>query len=156
MHNRLKQIDTKEFELPDTVFVRDIENRVFQSIALQCLAKIPGIALIEGNFIDNLLGSSVERVKGIHVEQDQKNHSVSIKVEVNVSYGIQIPAIAEKIQTKLAQEMSDLTGLRVSTVHVIFKNLIPRENLSEILESAISKKKGISMEEAGIGSSYTE
>ena len=27
MHDQLKQIDTKEFELPDTVFIRDIESR---------------------------------------------------------------------------------------------------------------------------------
>ena len=37
-----KKVDTKEFELPETVFIRDIENKVFQSIVLQCLAQIDG------------------------------------------------------------------------------------------------------------------
>ena len=37
MQNPLKEIDTKELELPETVFIRDIESKVFQSIVLQCL-----------------------------------------------------------------------------------------------------------------------
>ncbi|MFT5318718.1 MAG: hypothetical protein ACI8RA_001986, partial [Chlamydiales bacterium] len=43
-----ENVDTKELEVPDTVFVRDIENRVFQAIILQGLSKIEGISLLEG------------------------------------------------------------------------------------------------------------
>lgn len=129
-------MDTKEFELPDTLFIRDIEGRVFQSIAMQCLAKIEGVACVEGNLIDSLLGrDSVEGIKGIHVEQDQKNHSVNIKVEVNVAYGVCIPDKADEIHTKLAQEISSCTGLHVGCVHVIFKNLIStKDSLDEMLK----------------------
>ena len=87
MYDPLKNIDAREIELPETVFIRDIETRVFQAIALQCLAKIGGIALIEGNLFDSLLGRDLERVKGIHVEQDQKKHSVDIRAEINIEYG---------------------------------------------------------------------
>lgn len=119
------KVDPKEFELPETTFVRDIENRVFQSILLQCLAKVEGIGLVEGGFIDNILGrDSLEGVKGIHINQDNKNHSVAIRVEVNVGYGIPIPEKAEEIQSKVVEEVTRLTGLHVSSVHVVFKNLI--------------------------------
>ena len=74
MYDQLKNMDTREIELPETVFIRDIDTRVFQAIALQCLAKIEGIGLLEGNLFDSLLGREVERVKGIHVVQDQKQH----------------------------------------------------------------------------------
>ena len=81
-----KKVDTKEFELPETVYSRDIENKVFQGIVLQCLSDIEGITLVEGNFIDNLLGRGPsENVKGILTEQDNKNHSVSFKLEVNIA-----------------------------------------------------------------------
>ena len=40
------KLDTKEFELPETIFSRDLENRVFQSIALQSLSEIDGISLV--------------------------------------------------------------------------------------------------------------
>lgn len=124
MYDQLKNMDVREIELPETVFIRDIDTRVFQAIALQCLAKVEGIGLIEGNLFDSLLGREVERVKGIHVEQNQKNHSVDIKVEINVQYGVNIPEKAEEIQEKLVEEVSKLTALHVSSVHVIFKDLI--------------------------------
>jgi uncharacterized alkaline shock family protein YloU len=134
MHNPLKQIDTKEIELPETVYVRDIETKVFQSIVVQCLLRIEGIALVEGNLIDNLFGREpAERITGISVEQDQKNHSISVKLEVNVAYGVCIPDKAEEVQTKVTEELSRLTGLHVSLVHVVFKNLITKSSLEETI-----------------------
>ncbi len=127
MYDQLKNMDTREIEFPETVFIRDIDTRVFQAIALQCLAKIEGIGLQEGNLFDSLLGREVERVKGIHVIQDQKKHSLEVKVEINILYGVNIPEKAEEVQEKLVEEMSKWTGLHVSSVHVIFKDLISPE-----------------------------
>ncbi|CAF24332.1 MULTISPECIES: Asp23/Gls24 family envelope stress response protein [Candidatus Protochlamydia] len=130
-----KKVDTKEFELPETVFIRDIEDKVFQSIALQCLAQIDGISLVEGNYIDHLLGRIAEGVKGIYAEQDDKNQSVNIKVEVNILFGTSIPEKAEEIQTKIAEEITKLTGLHVSSVHVVFKNVISHEQAQKLSQS---------------------
>lgn len=136
MHNPLKQIDTKEIELPETVYVRDIETKVFQSIVVQCLLKIDGIALVEGNLIDSLFGREpAERITGISVEQDLKNHSISVKLEINVAYGVCIPEKAEEIQTKVTQELSRLTGLHVSLVHVVFQNLITKTALVQAVSN---------------------
>jgi uncharacterized alkaline shock family protein YloU len=127
-----KKVDTKEFELPETIFIRDIENKVFQSIVLQCLAQIDGISLVEGNFIDHLLGRGAEGVKGISAEQDDKHQSVNIKVEVNIFFGLVIPQKAEEIQTKITEDITKLTGLHVSSVHVVFKNVISPEEVSRL------------------------
>lgn len=128
----LDEVESKEeLDLPNTVYIRDIESRVFQSITLQCLSKIQGIALLEGSFIDSLLGREVaEGVKGIEVEQDQGCHTVNIKIEINVMYGISIPNKAEEIQMRVAEEISLYTGLHVGCVHVVFKNLITPKNSS--------------------------
>lgn len=143
MYDQLKNMDAREIELPDTVFIRDIETRVFQGIVLQSLAKIEGIGLLEGNIFDSLLGRELERVKGIHVEQDQKKHSVVVRVEINIAYGYSIPEKAEEVQTKLVEEVSRWTGLHVASVHVIFKDLIAPQSgpesqtpSSSILEEA--------------------
>ncbi len=125
MAGPFKKIDTKEFELPETVFIRDIESRVFQSIAQECLSRIKDVSLIEGNLIDSFLGREHGGHAGIHVEQDEEAHSVRVKVEVDVAYGVSLPEKAEEIQTKISSDISRLTGLRVSTIHVIFKDLIP-------------------------------
>jgi uncharacterized alkaline shock family protein YloU len=125
MSNPLDRIDTKEVELPDTLFIRDIENKVFQSVVVQCLLNIEGIALVEGNLLDYFLGREpAERISGISVEQDPKTHSIQVKIEVNVAYGVVIPEKAQEIQDKVSQELSHLTALHVSLVHVVFKNLI--------------------------------
>lgn len=137
---RTSKVDTKEFELPETVFVRDIENRVFQGIVLQCLAKIDGITLVEGNFIDNILGrDSLEGIRGIHIEQDSKHQCVSIRVEINICYGISIPEKAEEVQAMIAKTVTELTGLHVSNIHVIFRNTVPAgqlKNISDLVETA--------------------
>ena len=135
MYDKLKNMDTREIELPETVFIRDIETRVFQAIALQTLAKIEGIGLLEGNLFDSLLGRELERVKGIHVEQDLKKHSVDIRVEINIQYGISIPEKAEEVQTRLVEEVSRWSGLHVASVHVIFKDLILVPTTEEAKES---------------------
>ncbi len=140
------KVDTKEFQLPETLFIRDIENKVFQSIVLQCLSQIDGITLTEGNFIDDLLGRSSEGIKGIYAEQNDKNQSINIRVEVNIMYGINIPDKAEEIQSKIAEEITKMTGLHVSSVHVVFKNVITEEQAKSI-PNASSQLIGSNLEE---------
>jgi uncharacterized alkaline shock family protein YloU len=123
--DQFDEIDAKEMDLPETVFIRDIENRVFQAITIKCLSEITGVSLLEGNILDDLLGrEGMERVKGIYIEQDAKNHAVNIKVELNIAYGISIPEKAEEIQLRLVKNITELTGLHVASVHVVFKNLL--------------------------------
>lgn len=126
MHDQFENMDSKELNFPDTVFVHDVESRVFQAITVKALAEIKGIGLIGGNLIDHLLGrEGHDRIKGIYVEQDQKNQTVSVKLEINIGYGIALPAKAQEIQSKVTDRISELTGLHVGYVHVVFKDLIP-------------------------------
>lgn len=121
-----KKVDTKEFEIPETLFVRDIENQVFQGIVLQTLKKIPGVSLVEDNFIETLLGKNpvTTSYRGIHAEQDPKSNTIRIRIELNIHYGTSIPEKAEEIQTQVAEEITRLTGLHVSQVHLVFKNIV--------------------------------
>ena len=118
--------EEKRIDLTDTVFVRDIDSRVFQSIAVKTLDQIEGVAIVGGTLIDNLLGrDGADRIKGIYVEQDLNNQSVSLKIEVHIAFGLSIPEKSEEIQEKVAEEITQLTGLHVSCVHVVFKGIIP-------------------------------
>lgn len=131
MAEKSVKVDTKEFELPKTVFSRDIETRVIQIIVLYCVGKIEGVGFLEGNLIDTLFGREVERVKGIHVEQDSKNHQVKVNLEINVAYGVCIPEKAEEVQNRITEEVTQLTGLHVSSVHVVVKGVIPPKEAKE-------------------------
>ena len=125
MYDKFNTIDSKEIDLPETTLLRDIESRVFQAMVLQVLNKIEGVSLSSSSLIDSILGREAhERYTGISIEQDQKMHSISIRIEINIKYGISIPQKAEEIQNKIVEEISTLSGLHVSKVHVVFKNLI--------------------------------
>lgn len=157
MDDMYKEPLSKDSNYMDTVFVKDIESRVFQAITVKCLSKIKGIALIEGTLFDNLLGrEGLERVKGIYVEQDTKSHSISVKIELNVAYGIPIPQKSEEIQTKIVDDITTLSGLHVASVHVVFKNLLPEKDKNMLLEEqarAAKKESEISDDELN---EYTE
>ncbi|MCH9613194.1 MAG: hypothetical protein SP1CHLAM54_01910 [Chlamydiia bacterium] len=126
--------EKEEFELPDTVYIRDVDSGVFESIVIKCLSKIEGVSFLGGSLIDHLLGRE-GLIKGIHVEQDADNHSVGVKIELNIAYGLSIPEKAEEVQKKVAKAITELTGLHVSCVHVIFKGIMPdKEDLDELKE----------------------
>lgn len=134
-------VDTKEFDFPETVYVRDIENKVFQTIVYQCLSSIKGIFLLDGGLFDNLLEKGgIERAKGVLVDQDNQKQTVNVKIEVNIKYGIPIPQKAEEIQTKISEEINRLTALHVSCVHVIFKGVLMKEPEKKLLEDKSGEK----------------
>ncbi len=125
MNKNEAKLDERELQFPETVYVRDIENRVFQALVVKAIEHVDGVYPIEGNLIGNLLNMGQnENFKGIHIEQDSKNHSVSVKVELNIGYGIAIPEKALEVQSKISEEIMRLTGLHVASVHVVFKNII--------------------------------
>lgn len=122
------RFDAKELELPETLFVRDIDNRVFQHLVAQVLARVPDIALVEGGFMHNILGrSSPESLSAIHAEQDSGAKSLKIRVDLNIAYGVPIPEKAEEIQNLLSQELTRLTGLHIASVHLVFRGLLSQE-----------------------------
>lgn len=144
MKPKAARVDTQEFEIPETVFVRDIENQVFQGIVLQCLSKISGISLVEDNFIESLLGRTGEpSTKGIVAEQDMKHHTIRVRIELNIEYGVSIPEKAEEIQIKVAEEITKLTGLHVSQVHLVIKNVVRPGNEMRLIDKQINASKAM-------------
>jgi len=129
------QLDPREFELPETVYSLDIEDQVLHGIVIKTLSKIPRIGLLEGSFLDNLMGR-LDRVKGISTEQDPTSAAVKIHIAVKVHYGVNIPQKAEEIQSAIVEDITKLTGMRVAEVYVIFKDLITEEKTSTLEQIA--------------------
>lgn len=118
-------IDVKELELPETHFVRDIDDRVFKSIVIHSIEEIDGVEIYQaGRFLEHLLSDGI---KGVSVTQDTKTKSVGIRVEVTIRYGESIPEKSEEIQSKVAKELAEMTGLHVSGVHVLFRGVYSQE-----------------------------
>ena len=125
-------------EMQPTVFLTDIETKVFQAIAFQTLKEIPSIELIEGSILDSLLGGEEgERMKGIHVEP-----IVNLKIEVNVLYGVCIPEKSLEIEEKIKEKITQLTGFHVGLIHVTIKNVIFPQSLDDLIEKAHQDPQG--------------
>lgn len=136
----IKKFDAKEFQVPETVFISDIDPSLLQAIVLQCLSKIDGISVVEGTFIDSILGrGAAEKGSNVHAEQDEKSQAVSIKIEINIRYGISIPKKAEEIQSKIVEEISEFTGLHIAAVHIVFRNLMLKESIASSLGQRIAE-----------------
>jgi len=120
------KIDTGEFDLPETIYSRDIENRVFQEIIIKTLSRISGIGLAEGRFLDSLIGRP-DKIKGIYTQQDPTTQSLKVKIEIGIQYGISIPQKAEEIQSAVVEDLIKMSGVRVSEVHVVFKQILSEE-----------------------------
>lgn len=120
-----------------TVFLTDIETKVFQAITYQTIKEIGSIELIEGSLFDSLLGGEEgEKIRGIHVECDESNPIVNIKIELNILYGIAIPEKSLEVETKVKQRVTELTGFHVGLIHVTFKNIIFPTSLDAVIEQA--------------------
>lgn len=130
-------------EMQPTVFLTDIETKVFQAIAFQTLKEIPSIELIEGSILDSLLGGEEgERMKGIHVECDENQPIVNLKIEVNVLYGVCIPEKSLEIEEKIKEKITQLTGFHVGLIHVTIKNVIFPQSLDDLIEKAHQDPQG--------------
>ncbi len=126
-------------DMQPTIFLTDIETKVFQAIAFQTLKEIGSIELIEGSIFDSLLGGEEgEKMKGIHVECDETRPIVNLKIEVNILYGICIPDKSLEIEQKIKERITELTGFHVGLIHVTFKNIIFPKSLEELIEKAES------------------
>lgn len=104
------------------------------NIAEEVIASIAGIAASEVEGLGRMKGSVAEQVVGIFggrqkgVETELKDDSVAISLKVAIQYGHPIHQIAQKIQTKVKNDVEEMTGLKVSSVDVYVQKLqLPEE-----------------------------
>lgn len=114
--------DARELQMPDTEFIRDIEDSVIQDIILYAVSSIHGIALVTSKRRSSFWRS--QDSSSIEVTQDLKNKSLGIVVYVQIAVSESIPEKSEEIQSKIVKIVTRATGLYVSSVRVVFKAVI--------------------------------
>src|SRR5690606_1940504 len=105
-------------------------NHVFHGIVEKTLARISGVALQGATIIDQMIGRP-EKFRGITATQDPSTQSIKVQLELSVKYGTNIPQKAEEIQAAVTEDLTNFTGLHVSEVHVIFKDLLQENSLGQ-------------------------
>lgn len=111
--------DTKDYLVHDvekgTV---NISEEVVSAIAALAVSEVEGVYGLSSSFtadIAELLGKK-NMSKGIKLSIEEK--VVSVECFVVVTYGYEIPAVAEAIQENVVNAVESMTGLSVAAVNV--------------------------------------
>jgi len=99
-----------------------ISNEVVGTIASMAAADVEGICSLVGRFsLGEMLGRK-DVDKGVEVKIE--NNHVTLHVEVNVEYGVNIYDACHRIQRKVKDSVEEMTGLVVDRVNVDVRGIV--------------------------------
>jgi uncharacterized alkaline shock family protein YloU len=88
-------------------------------IAGMAALEIQGIAAMAQGRVDGfaeVLGLKPPQGRGVKV--DVTSDEVTIELNLLVDFGVDIPAVCQRVQDKVREAVEDMTGLSVAQVHV--------------------------------------
>ena len=102
-----------------------IHESVVTSIVRKVASETEGVSRISGNsIVDNIaeiVGSKRIQDRSISVQMGES--CVAVKVAVNLYFGYKLPQVANTLQTAIQDEIRKLTGLNVSKVDIIIRDI---------------------------------
>lgn len=112
--------DRNTFVLQDdeNIGAVQIADDVVVMIAGLAAREVGGVSAMAGNMTGELMSKvGVKNLnKGVKVDIFDKN--VTVDLAVVVEYGYNIPAICQKVQTKVKAAIENMTGLNVTDVNI--------------------------------------
>ena len=102
-----------------------IHEGAIATIVRKATCSVPGVTRITGNsFVDNIaeiVGSKKIQDRSIQIAMN--NSSVAVELSINIQYGVQLPAVAAAVQDAVSREIKAITGLNVTKVNVIVREM---------------------------------
>ena len=102
-----------------------IHEGAIATIVRKAACSVPGVTRITGNsFVDNIaeiVGSKKIQDRSIQIAMN--NSSVAVELSINIQYGLQLPAVAAAVQDAVSREIKAITGLNVTKVNVIVREM---------------------------------
>ena len=102
-----------------------IHEGAIATIVRKAACAVPGVTRITGNsFVDNIaeiVGSKKIQDRSIQIAMN--NASVAVELSINIQYGVQLPAVAAAVQDAVSKEINAITGLNVTKVNVIVREM---------------------------------
>ncbi|MBE6405517.1 MAG: Asp23/Gls24 family envelope stress response protein [Lentisphaerae bacterium] len=102
-----------------------IHESVVTSIVRKVASETEGVSRISGSsIVDNIaeiVGSKRIQDRAISVQMGKSK--VSVEVSVNLIFGYKLPDVASALQTAIEEEVKKLTGLNVSKVDIIIREI---------------------------------
>ncbi len=102
-----------------------IHEGVIATIVRRSACDVEGVVRIAGSaLVDNIaeiVGSKKMQDRSITVCMNGR--SVAVEVAINVAYGVHLPSVAMNVQSSIAREIQTLTGLTVTKVNVVVREM---------------------------------
>lgn len=115
-----------------------ISAEVVVTIAETVISEIPGVYGLAGSNSKNEIIKFFQNVssggsgKGIEVEIGETECSINLYIVAK--YGEQLTSLAGKIQSSIVEEITKMTGLKVTEVNVFIQKVYKEEKESEKVE----------------------
>lgn len=104
------------------------EDKVIEKIVGHALENIDGLLAVSGGFFSNVkekLVNSDDVTTGVNVEVGKEE--VATDLDIIVEYGKDIPEIAEAIKTTVAENVEEMTHLKVIEININVVDIMSRD-----------------------------
>ena len=103
-----------------------IHESVLASLARRAAISVDGVSRLAGSsLVDNLaeiVGSRRMQSRAITIAVNELNQ-ITIEIKLNLKVGYTIPEVAENVQKSVIAEVEKVTGMTVTTVHVLVHDI---------------------------------
>lgn len=107
-----------------------IASGAIATIVRRAACSVEGVTRITGNSLVDSIADFVgsKKIQDRAIQVSIRKSAVAVELSVNVSYGVSLPAVASAVQQTVAEQIESITGLSVSQVNVIIREM---EDISE-------------------------
>ena len=95
-----------------------IADEVVAIIAGLAATEVEGVASMNGNITNELVGKLGMKSLSKGVKVDVLDNVVCVDLNLNLEYGYNIPEICQTVQEKVKTAFENMTGLQVSDVNI--------------------------------------
>lgn len=100
-----------------------IHNSVIAVIAREAALKVAGVAELASSLVDDLAGMMGRKSLDRGVRVDVDNNRLVVEVALIVEYGVSIPKVAFEVQSRVREDVEQMTGKSVRSVNVIVQSV---------------------------------
>jgi uncharacterized alkaline shock family protein YloU len=101
-----------------------IDNDVLASIAGMAATSVPGVSKVVTSLVGGI-AKFIRKKPDIGIKVILGDGEVSFELAIGVEYGANIPEITYEVQKKIKEEVEKMSGLIVSNVDIIVKEVRP-------------------------------
>lgn len=105
-----------------------IANDVVEMIAALAATEVEGVFSMAGNITHELMSKVGVKNLSKGVKADIYNKTVTVDVAIVVEYGYNIPAVSQKVQSKVKTAIENMTGLEVTDVNIRIAGVNMQQN----------------------------